>query len=249
MSNAPLSARLFRFLAVVASAPFIVLMLGSGSHADTTTVSESPAFSSKSLPNHFAPQRRVAQSDDECLQCVQTYYNPNCTPAPIVILGQTSGVVNCGGQAIGECINHGQCAPTVNCAVRYLTAFLWCPLTRQRPEFAKTAVFPLSKNLAYFARATRMGVLNLRSGEDVAVYAIGRHHKHLVGRGFFGPAGFKPRLLDARLHVDDNHLRRSTPFCEDKDRENVHYNPASGISEWLVEMGKFSSIGYASRQW
>jgi hypothetical protein len=32
---APLSARLFRFLAVVASAPFILLILGTGSHAYT----------------------------------------------------------------------------------------------------------------------------------------------------------------------------------------------------------------------
>jgi hypothetical protein len=37
MSTTRFSARLFRFLAVVASASFIVLVLGTGSHADQNT--------------------------------------------------------------------------------------------------------------------------------------------------------------------------------------------------------------------
>lgn len=69
MSTTPLSARRFRFLAV-ASALFIVLMLGTGSHADqSTSVSVSLPYTSKSLLYHFVAQQRVAQN--VCQTCIQ----------------------------------------------------------------------------------------------------------------------------------------------------------------------------------
>jgi hypothetical protein len=81
MSNAPLGARPFRFLAVVASASFIVLMLGTGSQADqTTSVSLSPAFSSKSLRSQILLRRRLAEDlhypeVKACNDCRQKFYD------------------------------------------------------------------------------------------------------------------------------------------------------------------------------
>ena len=82
MSTAPLSVRLFRFLAVVASAPFIVLMLGALSNADQlTSVSLSPAFASKSLRFQFNHLRRLAQvpitPEERCNMCRELYLD-NC---------------------------------------------------------------------------------------------------------------------------------------------------------------------------
>ena len=67
----PLSTRLFRFLAVVASASFIVLMLGTGSRADqNTSVVLSPTLSSKSKLIHLHEMRHLAQAELTCAQCV-----------------------------------------------------------------------------------------------------------------------------------------------------------------------------------
>jgi hypothetical protein len=57
MSTAPLSSRLFRFLAVVASAAFIELMLGTGSHAYTATRDDAPLPGV--LPGFKAPRNFV----------------------------------------------------------------------------------------------------------------------------------------------------------------------------------------------
>jgi hypothetical protein len=75
MSNPPLCARLFGFLAVVASASFIVFMLDTGSHADqNTSVVSSPTSSSKSPLIHLPEMRHLAQdtpsSEMTCAKCV-----------------------------------------------------------------------------------------------------------------------------------------------------------------------------------
>ena len=75
MSIAPLRRRLCRLLAVVSSGLFIVLMLGTGSHADQTNPAALPsAFSSKPLQNHFNPRppllRYVQIDDATCVSCI-----------------------------------------------------------------------------------------------------------------------------------------------------------------------------------
>ena len=77
MSIAPLSARLFHFLGVVAFAPFIVLMLGTGSYADpATSLSWSPAYSSKSLRTQFSPSHPFAVTpvQFDCRRCRELYF-------------------------------------------------------------------------------------------------------------------------------------------------------------------------------
>jgi hypothetical protein len=75
MSIAPLSARLFRFLAVVASAAFIVIMLGTGSHANQPKyMSLSTNFCSKLLQHQTRTHRRLAEDDsDDCQKCIRSY--------------------------------------------------------------------------------------------------------------------------------------------------------------------------------
>ena len=75
MSIAPLSARLFRFLAVVASAALIVLMLGTGSHADqNVSLVLSPTISSKSPIFHWHGMIQLAEeppsSEWNCAKCI-----------------------------------------------------------------------------------------------------------------------------------------------------------------------------------
>ena len=75
MSIAPLSARLFRFLAVVASAQSIVLMLGTGTQADpTTSLSLSPAYSSKALKSS-QPFTVIPVQMNVCRDCREYHFH------------------------------------------------------------------------------------------------------------------------------------------------------------------------------
>src|ERR1700756_3890383 len=71
MSPVPRNARLFRFLAVAASATSIALMLGTGSNADQLKCMSLSTESCSRLPQHqFKPHRRLAQDDlDDCQKC------------------------------------------------------------------------------------------------------------------------------------------------------------------------------------
>jgi hypothetical protein len=121
MSIAPLSARLFRFLPVVASAAFILLMLGTGNHADQTTpIALYPAVSSKSLRNHLSqpPDNiRLAQNTtSECTACVATRMRI-CAVAertdhqeiPPTDEHTPSRDKNCQTRSETFCRNHGYC--------------------------------------------------------------------------------------------------------------------------------------------
>jgi hypothetical protein len=80
MSTAHLGVRLFHFLAVVAviaSASFIVLMLGTRSHADQNLSLMSPTTSSsQTAQSHFRGMLHSAQFQS-CAQCT-AYYMNNC---------------------------------------------------------------------------------------------------------------------------------------------------------------------------
>jgi hypothetical protein len=124
MSIAPLSARLFRFLAVVASAPFIILLLGTGSHADQPTPADlTPAFSSRPLRNNLMPRppilHYVQYDDATCVSCVwakQKECQSNLQ-SNMNLLGQQYGQQytaqgqnwNCVAQATDWCYQNSYC--------------------------------------------------------------------------------------------------------------------------------------------
>jgi hypothetical protein len=75
MSTALLDARLLRFLAVVVSASFMLLMLGTGSHADQNTSGMfSPILYLKSPLTHSRGMLQLAQFQT-CAQCTAHMMN------------------------------------------------------------------------------------------------------------------------------------------------------------------------------
>ena len=112
MSAALLSAKPFRFLAVVASALFIVLMLETGIHADqATSVLSSHAFSSKPHRSHFESQRRIAETyDPVCQDCIQRQYNQcisqEADPNNTDVITQ----INCTNGAKSQCTASNICS-------------------------------------------------------------------------------------------------------------------------------------------
>jgi|SRR5580693_1096413 hypothetical protein len=83
MSIAPLSARPSRFLAVVASAVFILLVLGTGGQADDLRPTPlSPAISSRSLRNHLPHppinSQLVELTGPNCNACIAAQTQRQC---------------------------------------------------------------------------------------------------------------------------------------------------------------------------
>jgi hypothetical protein len=79
MSIAPLSARRSRFFAVVASAPFILLMLDTGGHP-AQPANISAYCPTKSLSSLRTAGRRLAQTPQtltgaQCCVCTEPFYN------------------------------------------------------------------------------------------------------------------------------------------------------------------------------
>lgn len=73
MSVTPLSARLFRFLAVVASAPFIVFMLVTGSHAEWTCGRCVAVYTNEGYRYY-----KCVANDDRCLSAAREYGIAHC---------------------------------------------------------------------------------------------------------------------------------------------------------------------------
>jgi hypothetical protein len=112
MSTAPLSARPFRFLAVAASTAFIVLMLGTGSHADqTASASSSHAFFAKPHRNNFESQRRIAETyDPACQDCIQQKYNQCINQEPDPNNTDVITQINCTNGARSQCAGNNICS-------------------------------------------------------------------------------------------------------------------------------------------
>lgn len=115
MSNAHLSAGLFRFFAVVAAAPFIALMLGMGCHAEqTSSVSMGSACYSKSLRNpmpHHPRGTLFAQAlTDKCRGCVDAETNI-CMGQHNYASGQCDLTcqMQCENDALDTCIKDKEC--------------------------------------------------------------------------------------------------------------------------------------------
>jgi hypothetical protein len=79
MSYAHIRTRLFRFLAVVASATFVVLMLEAGSQPADLSKGTTP-FASKTRPVGTHPRARLPHGllADNCNDCVQAEYKECC---------------------------------------------------------------------------------------------------------------------------------------------------------------------------
>ena len=79
-STGPLSVRLFRFLAMAASAASIALMLGTGSNADQLKcMSLSTDFCPSLVQHQIETHRRLAQDNsDVCQKCIQSYIDKAC---------------------------------------------------------------------------------------------------------------------------------------------------------------------------
>jgi hypothetical protein len=71
----------FRFLAAVASAAFIALMLGTDSNADQLKcMSLSPDFCSRLVQHQIKTHRLLAQENsDVCQKCIKSYMDKACS--------------------------------------------------------------------------------------------------------------------------------------------------------------------------
>jgi hypothetical protein len=102
MSTAPHSGGLFRFLAVVVSASFIVLMLGTGSHADqNTSVKYATTLPSQTAQTHLRGMLHSAQFYT-CASCTAHFMN-QCLRIARCAVNDNVCFNKCRETALGSC--------------------------------------------------------------------------------------------------------------------------------------------------